>query len=115
MPALLYLDVHVPLAIAQQLRRRGVGVVHAAEEGTSQLEDGELLELATRQGRVMVTQDIRFRVMAEDWRRQGRPFAGLFYGHQLAMSIGQWVADLELIAKTTETSEWTNSVNHLPL
>lgn len=42
-------------------------------------------------------------------------FAGLFYGPQLAMSIGQWVADLELIAKATEATEWANSVNHLPL
>ena len=115
MPTPLYLDVHVPLAIAQQLRRRGVDAVHATEEGKNQLEDDQLLALATRQGRLMVTQDIRFRVTAEDWQRQGKPFAGLFYGHQLAMSIGQWVADLELIAKATEAAEWANSVNHLPL
>ena len=29
MPVPLYLDVHVPLAIAEPLRRRGVDVVHA--------------------------------------------------------------------------------------
>jgi hypothetical protein len=27
--------------------------------------------------------------MAEDWQREGRPFAGLFYGHQLGATIGQ--------------------------
>lgn len=99
----------------EQLRRRGVDVVHAAEEGTNRLEDDELLELARRQGRVLVTQDIRFRVMAEAWHRQGRRFAGLFYGHQLATTIGRWVADLELIAKASEPSEWEDSVLHLPL
>jgi hypothetical protein len=115
MPTPLYLDVHVPVAIAQQLRRRGVDVVHATEEGTNQFDDAALFELATREGRAFVTQDIRFRVMAEDWQRQGKPFAGLFYGHQLVMSIGEWVADLELIAKATEVAEWANSVNQLPL
>ena len=80
MPVPLYLDVHVPLAIAEQLRRRGVDVVHTIEEGTHRLADDELLEVARQHGRVMVTQDIRFRVMAEDWQRQGRRFAGLSYG-----------------------------------
>jgi hypothetical protein len=114
MPVLLYLDVHVPLAIAEQLRRRGVDVVHAVEEGTDRLEDDKLLELAKRQGRVMVTQDIGFRVLSESWQRQGIEFAGLLYGHQLAASIGRWVADLELIAKASEPSEWANAVQHLP-
>jgi hypothetical protein len=115
MPVPFYLDVHIPLAIAEQLRRRGVDVVHAVEEGTDRLEDHELLELAKRQGRVMVTQDIGFRLMSEDWQRQGRGFAGLFSGDQLAASIGRWVADLELIAKASEASEWGSTVQHLPL
>ena len=115
MPTPLYLDVHVPLAVCQQLRRRGVDAVHATEEGANQLADEGLLELATNRGRVMVRQDIRFRVLAERWQRRGRPLAGLFYGHQLAMSIGEWVAELELIARATEAAEWANSVNHLPL
>ena len=115
MPVPLYLDVHVPLAIAEQLRRRGVDVAHAVEQGADHLEDEELLELAKRQGRVMVTQDIGFRVMSENWQRQGRCFSGLLYGHQLAASIGRWVADLELIAKASERTEWQNDVQHLPL
>ena len=114
MPVPLYLDVPIPQAIAEQLRRRVVDGVHAAEESTSRLEDDELLELAGRQGRIRVTQDIRFRVMAEDWQRRGKWFAGLFYGHQLATSIGRWVADLELIAKASEPAERKNSVHHLP-
>jgi hypothetical protein len=115
MPVPLYLDVHVPLAIAEQLRRRGVDVVHAVEKGSNRLEGGDLLEIARAQGRVMVTQDIRFRVLAKDWQRRRRPFAGLFYGHQLATGIGRWVADLELIASASDAVEWENAVRHLPL
>jgi hypothetical protein len=59
-----------------QLRRRGADVVHAIEERTNRLDDDELLYLASQQGRIVVTQDIRFRAMAEDWQRQGRQFAG---------------------------------------
>ena len=40
----LYLDVHVPHAIADQLRRRGVDVVTAIEDGCDLLPDDELLE-----------------------------------------------------------------------
>ena len=73
----LYLDVHVPQAIADQLRRRGVDVVTAIEDGCDSLPDDQLLERACTLGRVLFTQDIRFRALAEDWQRQDRPFAGL--------------------------------------
>ncbi len=115
MPTPLYLDVHVPLVVAHQLRRRGVDVVHAVEEGTNRLRDDALLELASRQHRVVFTQDIRFRAMAEDWQRQGRHFAGLIHGPQRGSSIGRMVEDLEVVAKATELSEWANMVLHLPL
>ena len=115
MPVTLYLDVHVPLVVAHQLRRRGVLVVHAIEERTSRLNDDELLQLSSNQERVMVTQDIRFRAMAENWQRQGRPFAGLVFASQRGISVGGLVKDLELIAKATEVPEWASQVLHLPL
>jgi len=115
MPTRFYLDVHVPLVIAHQLRRRGVDAVHALEEGTNRLEDEELLELAAKQARVVFTQDIRFRVRAEDWQRRGRVFAWLVFKHQRGTTVGRIVADLEIIAKATEPSEWQGRVLHLPL
>jgi hypothetical protein len=115
MSVALYLDVHVPLAVAYQLRRRGVDVVHAIEERTNRLKDDELLDLARQQGRVVVTQDIRFCAMAQDWQRQGRSFAGLIFGSQRGTSIGTLVKDLEVVAKATEPAEWANQVLHLPL
>jgi len=39
----LYLDVHVPAAIAAELRRRGVDVLTAQEDGATELEDDDLL------------------------------------------------------------------------
>jgi hypothetical protein len=110
-----YFDVHVPAPIADQLRRRGVDILTAQEDGTAELDDPDLLARSTALGRVLFTQDIRFKALAHDWQRAGRPFAGLAFGHQLHGSIGQYVRDLELIAKATEPEEWVGRVEKLPL
>ena len=86
----------------------------AIEDGAAQLIDEELLERARTQARVMFTHDIRFKALAEDWQRQGRPFAGFVFGHQRGASLGKYVTDLELIAKATEPADWLSIVVHLP-
>jgi Domain of unknown function (DUF5615) len=111
----LYMDVHIPQAITDQLRRRNVDVLTAIEDGKNELPDDELLEHVRLLGRVLFTQDIRFRAMAEDWQRQSKPFSGLIFGHQLGCTIGQYVKDLELISQSSEPDEWSNVVEHLPL
>jgi Domain of unknown function (DUF5615) len=110
----LYMDVHVPQAITDQLRRRSVDVLTAIEDDSSELLDDELLEHVRSLERVLFTQDIRFKAMAEDWQRRGKPFAGLIFGHQLGGTIGQYVKDLELIAQASETDEWFNTIEYLP-
>ena len=112
---LLYLDVHVPAAIADQLRRQGVDVLTAQEDGTTALADHELLVRSTALGRLLFTQDIRFKALAEVWQREGRNFAGLVFGHQLHGSIGQYVRDLALIANATDQHDWSGQVEQLPL
>ena len=115
MAVALYADVHVPGPVIWQLRLRKVDILAATEEGTNELHDDELLELATSLNRVMVTQDIRFKVMAEYWQRTERRFAGLVFGHQRYVSFGQMIFDLELIATATDTAFWQNRVEQLPL
>jgi len=110
----LYLDVHVPRAIAVQLRRRKVDVLTAIEDGCDELTDQELLERARTLSRVLFTQDLRFKAMAHDWQRQGRPFAGLLFGHQRGATLGTYVKDLELVAKATEPADWVDVVEQLP-
>ncbi len=90
-------------------------ILAATEEETNELPDDELLALASSLNRVLVTQDIRFRVLAEDWQRTGRQFAGLIYGHQRYVSFGQLIQDLELIAKATDPDYWRNRIEQLPL
>jgi len=42
-----YMDHHVPVAITEALRRRGVDVLTAKEDGAERLDDEALLERAT--------------------------------------------------------------------
>jgi hypothetical protein len=114
MAVALHLDVHVPQAIADQLPRLGVDVLTAIEDGCATIPDDQLLERASSLGRVMFTQDIPFRALAEDWQREGRPISGLLFGHQLGATIGRFVNDLELIARASELNGWRGQVGHLP-
>jgi Domain of unknown function (DUF5615) len=51
----LYMDVHVPQAITEQLRRRGVNVLTAIEDSSEELRDDKLLERSRILGRVIFT------------------------------------------------------------
>jgi hypothetical protein len=110
----LYMDVHIPQSITIQLRRRGIDVLTAQEDGTIELPDNELLDRSTAVGRVLFTQDIRFRALAQDWQREGKPFGGLIFGHQLGGTIGQFVKDLEFIAQASDPEDWQNMVEYIP-
>jgi hypothetical protein len=114
MPIALYMDVHVPQAITSQLRRRGVDVLTAFDDETQELPDDKLLARVTELKRVLFTQDIRFRVLAETWQIEGKQFSGLIFGHQLGGTIGQFVKDLEFIAQASEIDEWMNVVEYIP-
>ena len=49
------------------------------------------------------------------WQRIARPFAGLVFGNQLHGSIGQYIRNLELIAKATDPADWLEQVKQMPL
>ena len=46
---------------------------------------------------------------------EGREFSGIIYAHQLRITIGQMVEDLELIAVTTSKEEWSGRIEYLPI
>jgi hypothetical protein len=108
------MDVHVPWPITDQLRRREVDVLTAIEDHADALTDDAILQRAYELGRVVFTQDIRFKALAEQWQHRQRPFSGLLFGHQLHGTIGQYVKNLELIAQASEPGEWQNTIGHLP-
>jgi len=111
----LYMDVHVRKAVTTGLRLRGVDVLTAQEDGTATLPDNLLLDRAMETHRVLFSQDDDLLAEAELRQREDRPFAGVIYAHQLAITIGQCVRDLEVIAKAAHPSDLQNRVEFLPL
>jgi len=110
-----YMDVQVPYPITLGLRLRGVDVLTAQEDAGGQLEDNELLDRSTQLNRVLVSFDGDLLVEATERQRTGTFFSGIVYGHQLRISIGQCVKDLELIAEASELTDLENRVEYLPL
>jgi hypothetical protein len=109
------MDVHVHVAITEGLRWRGFDVLTAQEDGTRRLQDPALLDRATALGRVLFTQDDDLLREAAERQRHGVVFAGAIYGHQLRVTIGQYIGDLELIATVNESEDCANRVEYLPL
>ena len=94
----MYFDVHVPSAIADGLRLRGVDVLRAQEDGTPELNDPLLLDRE-----------------ANRRQREREHFAGIIFAHQLNVTIRDCVRDLEIVARVTGPDEWIGRVEYLPL
>ena len=109
------MDVHVHRGITVALRARGVDILTAQEDHTTRLSDSELLDRASALSRLLFSRDEDLLVEAAKRQRSGAPFSGLVYAHQLRVTVGQCINDLELIAKLSEPEDLLNRVEHLPL
>jgi hypothetical protein len=108
------MDQHVPRAVTEGLRRRGVDVLTAEEDGAAAWADDQLLTRAEQLGRVLFSQDDDLLAIAHEWQQTGRAFAGLVYAHQLNITIGQAVSSLELIAKAMDLQDMRNRIEFIP-
>ena len=109
------MDHHVHAAITDGLRRRGVEVTTAHEDGAAGMDDDQLLARATQLERTLFSQDRDLLVLTEQWLRTGRNFAGLIYAHQLGITIGQAIRDLELMAQALDPEDIRNRIEFIPL
>ena len=111
----LYMDVHVPAAITRGLVLRGTDVLTAQLDGTTELDDPELLDRASSLGRVLFSQDEDLLAEATRRQRAGENFGGVIYAHQLGITIGQAINDLEMLAQAGSAEDFFNRVEFLPL
>ncbi len=56
----LYLDQMLPLDTAHELRRKGHNVLRASEVGQARADDGQILQKAISENRILVTIDEHF-------------------------------------------------------
>ena len=75
----LYMDVHVPGPITQQLRRRGIDVVTAQEDLNDSVPDERVLARRDNTwANRFYARRYCLRVLAEEWQTStGREFSGL--------------------------------------
>ena len=73
------------------------------------------LRRATELARVLVSQDDDMLREGARWVSECKQFSGIIYAHQLRITIGQMVEDLELIARATSQDEWWGKIEYLPL
>lgn len=109
------MDEHVHRAIVLGLRLREIDVITAQEDGRSGASDAALLDRATELKRAFFTQDDDLLAEAKHRQVSGIRFAGLIYTHQLWVTIGGCIRDLEIVAGAMSPDELTGTVVFLPL
>src|SRR5688572_31358927 len=107
--------MHVRRAITVALLDRGVDVLTAQADGTAEANDSDLLDRATALGRALFSQDEDLLAEATARQRSGIAFGGVIYAHQLYVTVGRCINDLELIAKVGTPEDLVNRVQFLPL
>ena len=101
-------DKHVPRAVTEGLRRRGVDVLTAREAGMLRARDEPHLAFAVREGRVIFSQDADFLRL----HAAGRPHAGIVYAPQ-GTPIGAIVRRLMLIYDLLSPEDMASHVEFL--
>ncbi|MBE2232358.1 MAG: DUF5615 family PIN-like protein [Anaerolinea sp.] len=104
-----HLDENVNLAIASGLRRRGIDVTTSRDAGLIGASDAEQLQYARNEGRVIVSQDTDFLVIAAATREH----PGLAFARKGTRSVRQIVDQLELIHAVIPAEEMQGHVEYL--
>ncbi len=107
-------DLDHDIVVAVRRRESAVDFASAEEGGLIGLADPEVLEVAARQGRILITHDRRtmpghFR----DRMDKGKPCPGIFIVSQFE-PIGRVAEVLTLVWAASNSAEWQNQVLHLP-
>ena len=103
-----YMDEHVPKAVTEGLRRRGVDVVTVQELSLQASDDTRHLERATQEGRVVFTQDADFLRM----HAAGVFHRGIAYAPQ-QMPVPHILRSLMLIHDVSAPDEMVQHVEFL--
>ena len=102
-----YADENVKSAIVDGLRRNGMNVVTAQERGQRQTDDEVLLETATAEGRLLLTNDTDFLRIHTEWMKAGTTHSGIVYWAQ-DFPIGEAIR--RVIAHASQQPEVTSNV-----
>jgi hypothetical protein len=104
-----HLDEHIPTALADALRSRGIDVTTTAVAGLAGTGDREHLEFAAKAGRVIVTQDADFLRL----HAAGIAHSGIAFWRQQTRTIGEVLHRLVLLHAVMSADDMKNTVEYL--
>ena len=104
-----FLDQHIPAAVAEGLRNRGIDVLSAQDAGRCGFADSEQLQYALAEGRVVVTFDDDYLTLAA----AGTEHAGIAYAPATKYSVGQLIYALLLVHGVLTPEDMRNHVEFL--
>lgn len=113
----LLTDENVHKDIVRGLRRQlpELDVVRVQDAGLGNTDDPIILEWAAQAERILITRDRKTMISFAYGRvRAGKPMPGVFV-LKSAMSIGQAISEILLIAECSLPDEWRDRVEFLPL
>jgi predicted nuclease of predicted toxin-antitoxin system len=109
----ILMDEHVPSAITEGLRRRGVDVLTVQEDGRDGLPDPKVLDRAAELGRFVFTQDQDFLAIGAARLAAGQHFSGIVFAHQMEISVRRCIDELEIISILGSLTEMENRIEFL--
>jgi hypothetical protein len=104
-----YLDENLPIAIAEQLQRRGIEAATVRDLGLLGQSDVDHFALARQEGWVLCTHDADYLDLAQT----GLEHAGLIFGQQHKHGVGHWVNFLELVHSVYSSEEMQNRIEYV--
>lgn len=104
-----YLDENVPVAVATQLRRRGIEALTVRDLGYLGGGDEDHLQRAASLGYVVCTHDSDFIELA----MTGLEHSGIIFGQQHKHGVGDWVRFLELVDAVHESGDMKNRIEYV--
>lgn len=106
----LYFDENVEIAVAEQIRIRGIEAVTVRDLDMLGDTDENHLARATQMGYVLCTYDQDYlRLVAE-----GVEHAGIIFAQDHTATLGDWMRGLELICGVLTAEDMKNHVEYLP-
>jgi len=106
-----YADEHVPSAVVQALRLRGMDVVFVQDRQGEGTDDADVLAESLRDRRILLTNDTDFLVLAAQLSKRNEPFAPVFFWPQKRRRVGEIVRRILREAKLGNYAELCSRVH----
>ncbi len=107
-PIQFYMDEHIPKAVTEGLRRRGVDVLTVQEAGMLGASDQDHLALAIKEHRVILTRDADFLRMHADGQRN---YGIVFVPHNI--QVGTMLRRLMVLFDVLSAEDMINHIEFL--